>query len=318
MQCTQTMTDSIDAAEMAVIARMQTKRLWFVAAGIAVMVVSFVFAWVSAPYHSAETRILIEDWGGVNDAQGASPEKVALEYQALQNQFGIISSAYLLRNAGAATHLFARPGASFSEDSLKLYDRLSSEAGLLANLRRNLTVTKAENSRIISIKYLATDPALAMRFANALADSYVALLRVENGQESSVETTTMQAASLLPASARVLSRSSQTQTIRAWWTWPSLALGLCGLIGAIAAYVMPGLLAGYKKQIEAETEIEPVKTLTMPVLAETAHDSVEEMMVQELDSIVEAAMPDMEAAMPDADEPQPAAEIVWKETRLAA
>lgn len=317
MQSTQAIADSVNMAEMSVNASAQTRRLSLVCAGLAVTICSFVFAWFSTPYYSAEARILIEDWGGMSVVQNTPSGPVVLEDQALQNQFGIIASSHLLRSAGATTNLFARANAILNEDSLKLYDRLSSESGLLANLRSNLKVSKAENSRIISIQYLATDPVHAIRFTNALADSYIALLRSEILQEGSVETASLHATSLLPASARLLSRSSQTQTIWPWWIWPSLALGVCGIIGAVAAYVMPGLLAGYKKQNEAEAEIEPIRTLMMPVLEQTPFNS-EEVSMQELDSIIESVTSGVEVEQSTTSEQSSPSETVWKETRLAA
>jgi len=165
-----------------------------------VAAVAFLLLSLATPLYRAETRVLIESRESVyTRPQGAgADERAILDQQGVASQVQVITSTDILTEVARELDLASH--SEFAGTQPSLLDRLLMSVGiksgaetppeqrLLSKFRENLTVYQVENSRVIVIEYSSSDPDLAARVPNAVADAYVASLKAAESQSNAAAT----------------------------------------------------------------------------------------------------------------------------------
>ena len=165
-----------------------------------VAAVAFLMLSLATPLYRAETRVLIESRESVyTRPQGAgADERAILDQQGVASQVQVITSTDILTEVARELDLASH--SEFAGTQPSLLDRLLMSVGiksgaetppeqrLLSKFRENLTVYQVENSRVIVIEYSSSDPDLAARVPNAVADAYVASLKAAESQSNAAAT----------------------------------------------------------------------------------------------------------------------------------
>ena len=178
------------------------RRNWLRILFFAVIVTAAVFFLLSlaTPLYRAETRVLIESRESVyTRPEGAAvEERTILDQQGVASQVQVITSTDILTEVARELDLANHD--EFSGTQPSLLDRLMMSVGLaggaetppeqrlLSKFRENLNVYQVENSRVIVIEYSSSDPELAARVPNAIADAYVASLEAAESQSNAAAT----------------------------------------------------------------------------------------------------------------------------------
>lgn len=195
---------------------------------IALVVGGTVFAWQSAvdPMYRAETTILIE----TNESDltlGANPVGTA----SLDRE-GIASQVELVRSRDVALAVILQLElaniAEFdpAQAEPSLLDRALGLVGLgggtsdspveelvLAKFRDQLSVVWIEDTRVISVSFVSTDPQLAAEVTNAVAQQYIDLQR-RVLQESTADATIWLEAEIEALSERVVAAETDVEAFR--------------------------------------------------------------------------------------------------------
>ncbi|MEA2872967.1 MAG: tyrosine-protein kinase Etk/Wzc [Hyphomicrobiales bacterium] len=168
------------------------KKWWIFGPALAVAALTFVGVNLITPKYKSEARILIEGRENVffrpEADKGASERDRTVDQEAVTSQVQLALSRDLARQVIKELKLGERPefdstlrGVSLIRYSLGFLglakDPLSMtpEERVLEAYYERLTVFPVDKSRVISIEFQSSDPELAARVANAVADNYLAL-----------------------------------------------------------------------------------------------------------------------------------------------
>jgi len=161
---------------------------------LAITALVFVLVFTATPLYRAETRVLIEARESIYTRPQAAGEndRAILDQEGVASQVQVITSTDILTEVARALDLanhreFAGARPSFldrilSAVGLKGETDIPPEQRVLDAFREDLNVYQVENSRVIVIEFSSSDPDLAARVPNAIADAYVASLRAAKQQ----------------------------------------------------------------------------------------------------------------------------------------
>jgi uncharacterized protein involved in exopolysaccharide biosynthesis len=159
-------------------------RFWLVPVLVAVAVVSYLGLSSLPPKYRSEAKLLIEARGSRIDAGQRDPEaeRTLLDQEGVTSQVQLISSRDLGRRVVQKEKLDEVPelrgGAGLLRTLLPFLKRgggdVSPEQQVLDAYFDRLNVYAVEKSRVIAVEFVAGDPALAARVANALVREYLA------------------------------------------------------------------------------------------------------------------------------------------------
>jgi len=160
-------------------------------AGPLVVLLALTFAYVStlASRYTSEADILIEDTQSVfARAEGEKPERAPPDPQDIESHVQLLNARDLAASVVRELKLAELPEFDFLKKGMSLPKRLMVLIGVVRDPRLlsaeeramkayygRLTVDKLENSRVIAVRFTSTDPVLAAKVANAIADNYIAL-----------------------------------------------------------------------------------------------------------------------------------------------
>jgi uncharacterized protein involved in exopolysaccharide biosynthesis/Mrp family chromosome partitioning ATPase len=157
---------------------------------IAVAVIAFVVVNILTPKYKSEARILIEPRENAFSRPDADKtgERAQFDMEAVTSQVQILTSRDLalkvikdLELADRAEFDSIKKGVSVSSLMLGLLGlskdprQLTPEERVLAAYYDRLNIVAIEKSRVIQIEFQSSDPELATRVANAIADAYLNL-----------------------------------------------------------------------------------------------------------------------------------------------
>jgi polysaccharide biosynthesis transport protein len=168
------------------------KKWWIFGPALAVAALTFVGVNLITPKYKSEGRILIEGRENVffrpEADKGASERDRTVDQEAVTSQVQLALSRDLARQVIKDLKLGERPefdttlrGVSLIRYSLGFLglakDPLSMtpEERVLEAYYERLTVFPVDKSRVITVEFQSSDPELAARVANAVADNYLAL-----------------------------------------------------------------------------------------------------------------------------------------------
>src|SRR5256714_12856677 len=166
------------------------KKWWVLGPALAVAALTFVGVTLMSPKYKSEARILIEGRENVflrpEAEKGANDRDRTVDQEAVTSQVQLALSRDLARQAIKDLKLGERPefdstlrGVSLMGYSLGFLglakDPLSMtpEERVLESYYERLTVFPVDKSRVISVEFQSSDPELAARVANAVADNYL-------------------------------------------------------------------------------------------------------------------------------------------------
>ena len=180
-------TPAADDIDMLEIVRLLYRRRWSMITIFAIVVAAVVAqTFTATPVFEARARLLIES----DDPNVVSFKAVVDEGQAnadyYQTQYGILQSRELARRTIASLNLAHAPafGAnqrsgireklwSSSERAAAAANESPNESALIDTFLKNLSVEPLRNSRLVDVKFRSTDPDLAARVVNQLAQHYI-------------------------------------------------------------------------------------------------------------------------------------------------
>jgi polysaccharide biosynthesis transport protein len=168
------------------------KKWWIFGPALAVAALTFVGVNLITPKYKSEARILIEGRENVffrpEADKGASERDRTVDQEAVTSQVQLALSRDVARQVIKDQKLGERPefdttlrGVSLIRYSLGFLglakDPLSMtpEERVLEAYNERLTVFPVDKSRVITVEFQSSDPELAARVANAVADNYLAL-----------------------------------------------------------------------------------------------------------------------------------------------
>ena len=161
---------------------------------LAITALVFVLVFTATPLYRAETRVLIESRESIYTRPQAAGEddRAILDQEGVASQVQVITSTDILTEVARELDLASH--SEFAGTQPSVLDRALSAIGLksgsdippeqrvLDAFREDLNVYQVENSRVIVIEFSSSDPELAARVPNAVADAYVASLRAAKQQ----------------------------------------------------------------------------------------------------------------------------------------
>jgi len=168
------------------------KKWWVLGPALAVAALAFVGVNLITPKYKSEARIIIEGRENVflrpEAEKGATERDRTVDQEAVTSQVQLALSRDLARQVIKDLKLGERPefdstlrGVSLMRYSLGFLglakDPLSMtpEERVLESYYERLTVFPVDKSRVISVEFQSSDPELAARIANAVADNYLTL-----------------------------------------------------------------------------------------------------------------------------------------------
>src|SRR5436853_72490 len=177
------------------------KKWWVLGPALAIAALTFVGVNLITPKYKSEARIIIE--GRENVCFRPDADKTAVDRdrtvdeQAVTSQVQLALSRDLARQVIKDLKLGERPefystlrGVSLMRYSLGFLglakDPLSMtpEERVLESYFERLTVFPVDKSRVISVEFQSSDPELAARVANAVADNYLALQQTARQEQT--------------------------------------------------------------------------------------------------------------------------------------
>ncbi len=167
---------------------LRRRKGWIIGPALACFALAVVFVSVVQPRYTADAKVLIEN--GENyftRPDKAEPQQPQLpDDEAIQSQVQLISSRDIAREAIKRLDLKGNPEFDPLARGLNPFSRLliilglerdpttvSPEDRILRSYYDKLTVFPVNKSRVITIEFTATDPDLAARAANTIADLYI-------------------------------------------------------------------------------------------------------------------------------------------------
>src|SRR3954453_5694942 len=177
------------------------KKWWVLGPALAVAALTFVAVNLITPKYKSEARILIEGRENVflrpEAEKGASERDRTVDQEAVTSQVQLALSRDLARQVIKELKLGERPefdstlrGVSLMRYSLGFLwlakDPLSMtpEERVLESYFERLAVFPVDKSRVISVEFQSSDPELAARVANAVADSYLAVQQTARQEQT--------------------------------------------------------------------------------------------------------------------------------------
>jgi exopolysaccharide transport family protein len=168
------------------------KKWWVLGPALGVAALTFVGVNLITPKYKSEARIIIEGRENVflrpEAEKGATERDRTVDQEAVTSQVQLALSRDLARQVIKDLKLGERPefdstlrGVSLMRYSLGFLglakDPLSMtpEERVLESYNERLTVFPVDKSRVISVEFQSSDPELAARIANAVADNYLTL-----------------------------------------------------------------------------------------------------------------------------------------------
>lgn len=185
-----------EAAETSVETAVLGRILWarkttILATSAAFTILALLYCLITPPQYSASAQILVDPRDKQVVANDVNPSGVAPDggVTQVESQVSVVQSSGVLLRAIAATDLEADPeyngvGSGMFSRVASLLSLLSShsldgaendlKARTLNNLRKRLTVKRADKVLVVDLAVTSRDPDKAARIANAIADAYLA------------------------------------------------------------------------------------------------------------------------------------------------
>jgi succinoglycan biosynthesis transport protein ExoP len=168
------------------------KKWWILGPAIAVAALSFAAVNVLTPRYKSEARIILEGSENVffrpEAARGGIERDRAVDQEAISSQVQLALSRDLARQVIKQLRLGELPefdstlrGVSLIRYSLSMVGlsrdplSMSPEERVLGAYYDRLTVFPVDKSRVISIEFQSSDPELAAKVANTVADTYLSM-----------------------------------------------------------------------------------------------------------------------------------------------
>ena len=140
--------------------RIFMKRRWLFAAVVGAGLLSgFSYNWLATPIYEARAKLIIEGDANVLGLDRPVVDQRVWLRDFQPTQLGILESQSLARRASEDLKRTTTPGMPVATPG---------------EIRRGLSVSPLKESRVVSVGFQSTDPALAVRVANAVAHAYVA------------------------------------------------------------------------------------------------------------------------------------------------
>lgn len=164
------------------------RRLWIVVPTLAVLVISFLAVNIVTPRYTGEARLLLESRGSFFTLPGQALPDAAGQFdaEAVQSQVQVIMSRDLAREAIRRIGLVGNSEFDSGVGALSSLRKLAVMVGLAAHpadrspeervlekYYERLLVYPVGRSRIVAVEFTSSDPALAAKGANAIAETYL-------------------------------------------------------------------------------------------------------------------------------------------------
>src|SRR5262247_1183200 len=182
-------TDELDLG--AVGRALMRKKLWVIMPTLVVAALAFVTVNLVSPRYRSEARLLIEGRENVflrPEAEKLAERERPVDPEAVSSQVQLVLSRDLARKVIRDLKLAERPefdpaahGVSILRHMLGLAGlakdplRMSAEERVLEAYYERLTAFAVDKSRVIAVEFSSSDPDLAAKAANAIAEAYLAL-----------------------------------------------------------------------------------------------------------------------------------------------
>jgi succinoglycan biosynthesis transport protein ExoP len=158
------------------------RKWWVILPTLAALAGSAYAVQVVKPRYTAETRILIESRDGYYTRPSGSSDRDTLDEQHVQSQVLLVSSRDAARQVVERLKLRGNPEFDPAAAPQTLLTTLvalvtgeppTSQEAVVDKFLERTTIYAAQRSRVITIEFSSSDPELAARGANALADAYL-------------------------------------------------------------------------------------------------------------------------------------------------
>ena len=182
-------TDELDLG--AVGRALMRKRLWVIAPTLVVAALTFVTVNVISPRYKSEARLLIEGRENVflrPEAEKLAERERTVDQEAVASQVQLMLSRDLAQRVAKDLKLSERAefdpvlhGTSFLRHVASLVGlakdplKMSPEERVLEAYYERLTAFGVDKSRVIAVEFWSSDPELAAKATNAIAEAYLAL-----------------------------------------------------------------------------------------------------------------------------------------------
>src|SRR5215475_2724425 len=182
-------TDELDLG--AVGRALTRKRLWVIAPTLVVAALTFATVNVISPRYKSEARLLIEGRENVflrPEAEKTPERERIVDQEAVSSQVQLVLSRDLARRVAKDLRLGERAefdpvvhGTSFLRHVFSLVGlakdplKMSPEERVLEAYYERLTAFGVDKSRVIAVEFSSSDPELAAKAANTIAEAYLAL-----------------------------------------------------------------------------------------------------------------------------------------------
>ena len=177
------------------------KKWWVLGPALAVAALTFVGVNLIAPRYKSEARIIIEGRENVffrpEAEKGASERDRTVDPEAVTSQVQLALSRDLARQVIKDLKLGERPefDSTLRGVSLMRYSfgflglakdplSMTPEERVLESYFERLSVFPVDKSRVISVEFQSSDPELAARVANAVADNYLTLQQTARQEQT--------------------------------------------------------------------------------------------------------------------------------------
>ncbi len=176
----------------------QRKR-WILIPAAIVAIASIVAVNVVSPRYKSEARVLIEgrENAFLRPEAEKSMDRTLVDQEAVASQVQILTSRDLAQQVINSLKLSQLPefdpvlqGASLPTTILSLFGlakdplRMTPEERVLQSFFERLNVLPVDKSRVITVEFQSSDPVLAARVANAIADAYLSFQQAAKQQQT--------------------------------------------------------------------------------------------------------------------------------------
>lgn len=193
-------TDSGDIDPHALVNALSRKRAWIIVSTVLVLAASIFAVNQITPRYKSEARILIDGRENVflrPNADRAEGERSALDAEAVTSQVQLVLSRDLAHEVITKNRLAERPefdpvlsGVSPLKSVLAMIGigrdpfAMTPEERVLDAYYERLTAYAVDKSRVIVIEFQSSDPELAAKVANSIADGYLVLQQAARQQQA--------------------------------------------------------------------------------------------------------------------------------------
>lgn len=176
------------------------RKLWVILPVVAMLAATYAYIGKLTPRYTSEAQILIEDTQSVfARPQGELPERAQPDPQDVESHVQLLRARDLAASVIRDLKLTELPEFDPLQNGMSLPKRLLVLTGLVRDPRLlspeeramkvfydRLSTYKLNDSRVIAVRFTSTDPLLAAKVANAIADNYIAL-QLESKRQSTVQ-----------------------------------------------------------------------------------------------------------------------------------